>query len=654
METQSPHFPRLFEQAVMGGLKLKNRVVMLPMGTSYATPAGEVTDRTVEYYVERAKGGVGLITVGNISPDQPNALNQLVLDSDWVLMGQYELVEKVHAQGPGIVAQINHPGRQKYPESRTGEELVSSSPLSARLLDDTFPKPRELTRKEIFELIDQYVKAVARAKNVGYDMVELHGAHGYLINQFISSYMNHRTDEFGGSLTNRMRFPLEMIKEVRRAVGPDYPIGFRISAAEFLPGGITLEESSEIAKMLEAAGVTYLSVSAGTFETFDRFADLMGDPEGWKEYIWECIHGTVRIPVIAGGGLRHPDFCERILEQRKADFIGLARPLFADPEWPRKAMEGRPEDIRMCIFCNECLWGSAGRRRGGGARRCTVNAAAGREREFANLVPASVKKNVMVIGGGPAGLEAARVAGLRGHEVVLYEKEREAGGQLLLAGRPRSKRKILWVRDFLVGQLEKLGVEMKLGVTVTPGLVEQVKPDVVVVAAGAVPSLPDIPNAGRENVISGWKLLKGSMRLEKENVIVLGGGLVGCEVAEYLLETGNRVTILEERAALAEDMEPVHRFALLRSFRERGVAELTNRKALQIGERGVEVLNLEKGQNEWVQGDWIMVAVGSKPIDDLLDSVAHLVPEAYSAGDCNRPRVIMEAIYEGALAGRKI
>ncbi|MBN1472746.1 MAG: FAD-dependent oxidoreductase [Syntrophaceae bacterium] len=647
------NFPKLFEHARIGSVKLKNRLVMLPMGTAYASQHGEVTQKTIDYFVERAKGGVGLITLGNVSPYLPNIVNQLVLDSDWVLMGHYELAEKLHAHGAKVCVQINHAGRQKsYNTLLPGEEVVSSSPLASERLGSKFPIPRALEKDEIRWWTEKYATAAMRAKKVGYDMVEVHGGHGYLINQFISPFMNKRTDEYGGTLKNRMRFPLEIIKAVRDAVGPDYPIGFRISADEYVTGGVTIEESTVIVGMLEAAGVDYISVTAGIYESSDKMMCTMRVAEGWRKPLWTAIHKAVKIPVIAGGSLRHPDRCEHILEEDEADFIGLARPLFGDPEWPIKAREGRIEDIRFCISCNECAHESTRRR--SGERHCTINAATGREKEFAEIIPAGVPKKVMVVGAGPAGMEAARIAALRGHQVTLYEKEKILGGQLNLASRPQSKRRILWLRDYLENQLKKLGVNIILETYVTPELVRAIMPDALILAAGAEPIRLDIPGTDANFVLNCWDLLQDKINPRKEKIAVVGGGMIGVEVAEYLLELDNQITIIEQLPFLAEGMEPNHKKQLLDLFDKKGVSILTSRRAVEIKNKQLALLNIATGVNETIAVDRIVVAVGTKPSNALLDEFENIIDDLYVVGDCNKVGFIMEAIYEGSLIGHRL
>lgn len=646
-------YPKLFEPASIGSVKLKNRLIMLPMGTAYASQHGEVTQKTIDYFVERAKGGVGLITLGNVSPHLPNIFNQLVLDSDWVLMGHYELAEKLHAHGAKVCVQISHAGRQKALATLLpGEELVSSSALASEHLGNMFSVPRAMDKDDIKRWIEKYTLTAMRAKRVGYDMVEIHGAHGYLINQFISPFMNKRTDEYGGSLENRMRFPMEIISAVRDLVGRNYPIGFRISADEFVPGGITLKESAVIAEMLESAGIDYISVTAGVHESLDKMMCTMRVAEGWRQPLWTAIHKAVKIPVIAGGSLRHPSRCEQVLQDNEADFIGLARPLYADPKWPIKAKEGRAKEIRLCISCNECAHESTRRR--SGERHCAVNAATGREKDFAVITPTKVQKKVMIIGGGPAGMEAARIAALRGHKISLYEKENYLGGQLIQAGRPQGKRKILWLRDYLEGQFKKLGVDIILNTKATRKLVKEVMPDALVLAAGAEPIQPNIPGIDHQFVVSSWDILRDEIKFGKEKIAVIGGGMIGVETAEYLLESNNTVTIIEQLPDVADGMEPNHKRQLLKLFNDKNVKILTNRKAVEIIPNKIRLTNIASGAEESVDVDRVVIAVGTRPSNTLRDELDGIISDLYVVGDCMRVGFIMEAIYEGSLIGRQI
>ncbi|MBI2910229.1 MAG: FAD-dependent oxidoreductase [Chloroflexi bacterium] len=649
--------PRLFQPGVLGTIRLKNRIVMLPMGTAYASAIGEVTQKTIDYYVERARGGVGMITVGGTSPFGTKNLNQLVLDADWFMAGHYELVEAVHAEDVPICIQLNHPGRQWYPcalDTLEGRQPVSASDVQCFYLGEhPRPKPRPLRKEEIYQIMDKWAEAAGRGKKVGYDMVEIHAGHGYLCEQFMSPYTNKRTDEFGGSLENRMRFPLELLKRVKKVVGDNFPVGFRLGAEEFVEGGITIKDSPAMAKILEDAGAAYLSVTCGIHDTHDKVTDVMRQPEGWKHYIWETIKQATNVPIIGGGGLRTPAFCESILAQGKADFIGLGRPLLADPRWANKAREGTIEDIRPCISCLECMHGSYRRRQGGGARRCSINAATGREGEFLPIRPASVKKKVMVIGGGPAGMEAAWVAAVRGHDVSLYEKGEELGGALLLASVPPGKAKIELFRNYLKTQITKARVKVKLRTEVTPDLVEKENPDVVIVATGARPVKPQSFTTTKD-IPTAWDVLGGKVEIHDKRVIVVGGGMVGVETAEYLAHCGNTVTVVEMLATLASDMEMHNRFGVLQALKEASVTVLTRTEVVEVVEGGIIAVDKDSGEKGFIQGDAVVFAIGAVANRDVAEALEGKFAEVYLLGDCNEPRVIMEAVYEGARVARRV
>ena len=393
-------------------------------------------------------------------------------------------------------------------------------------------------------------------------------------------------------------------------------------------------------------------MSAGCHETQHLSNDITRMEEGFKRPLWEAIKKAVNIPTIAAGGNRNPDKCEAILADGVADFIGLGRPLIADPEWPRKAMEGRVDDIRRCISCGKCLY------KLGGTfiypQSCSVNAAYGREKEWSEVSPAPVTKKVMIVGGGAAGMEAARIASLRGHDVSLYEAGNELGGQLLLASTPPGKQKLLWVRDYLVTQLTKQKVKIRLGVKVTPELIEREQPDVLVIATGARPWVPDIPGIKTEGVISAWDVLKGKAEINHKRVVILGGGMVGCETAEFLAQKDNEVTVVEMLPQVASDMEPTNRRGLLDSLNNLKVSLLTNLRVEEITPAGVRVINTESGQEQTIKADIIVLALGSQPNDDLAEELRRKRVDFYLIGDCREPRDIKEAIYEGSLIGRQI
>lgn len=658
MKKVNPYFPRLFEPGEIGGVKLRNRIVMSPMGMHFAGINGEVTDKTIAHYTERAKGGVGLITVGitDMMPTpQRYTVRLLSLGEDRLLRGHHELTESVHAHGTKISIQLGHIGSQMSIVAAGGKQTLSPSGMQAFFVDGhAYEPPRPMTTAEIYEIAQYFADAAGRAKRSGYDMVEIHGAHGYLVSQFMSPLFNKRTDEFGGSLENRMRFPLEIIRLAKKTVGEDFPISIRISADEFMEGGVTLKESPKMAKMLEEAGVAIINVSAGTHETLHRSNDIMRFPEGLKWDLWKTIKESVSVPTIAGGGHRTPEFCEKLLGEEVADFVTLARQMLADPYWSNKAKEGRVEDINKCIACLMCLYET------GGIPRiwphCSVNAAWGRETypDFAEYKPAAVKKKVFIIGGGPAGMEAARVASLRGHDVALYEKGAELGGQLLLASLSPGKEKLLWPRDYLATQLKKQKVKLKLGAEVTPEMVKKENPDVVVVATGARPLVPDILGVKGKNVSLARDVLQDRVKLKGKKVLILGGGMVGCETAEFLNEKGNDVVVVEMLNDVALDMDPLNRRGLMDALKEYGTRLLVNLEVKEITDKGIVALDKVSGKEESITAEAIVIAMGSQPETSLVVALEDESPEFIVIGDCKEPRRMLDAVYEGSLVGRRI
>jgi 2,4-dienoyl-CoA reductase-like NADH-dependent reductase (Old Yellow Enzyme family)/thioredoxin reductase len=650
-------FPKLFEPGQIGNVRIRNRIVMLPMGTCYAGPYGEVSAKTIDYYTERAKGGTGLITIGYTFIFPRPGSSGLDLSHDRFLSGHFELIEAIHAYGAKVTVQLVHIGRV-WPSHNFDEyHPVSCSDRSVVYLGETrYPTPRPLERGEIYALMDKFAAAAERAMKVGYDMVEIHAAHGYLLGSFLSRFTNNRKDEFGGSLGNRLRFPLGVIKRIKDAVGNDFPVGIRFSADEFLGDeGIDIKESPIMAQEFEKAGVAYISISTGTHENLHKSDEIGRYEEGWKSYIWEAITKAVGVPTIAAGGLKTPAYCEDALAKGNAHFIGMARAVLAEPHWANRTKEGKLDDIRPCISCLECLRGSTiGRRQGGNARRCTVNVALGREREFTELKSATLKKKVMIVGGGPGGMEAARVAAQRGHNVTLYEKSQDLGGQLIYAAKTVGKYRIDNLRNYLINQMRKAGVKVELGKEVTPKLVQEVKPDVVILATGSEPCIPNIPGTDTANITNPLEVLSEKVTLKGQNVVVVGGGATGSETAEYLADRGCKVTLVEMLPKMGLGMEPMTRKGLLDALYEKGVTMLNDREVVRISDKNVEVINKNNGKREAIERDWVVLATGMKPVQKLANELEGEVTELYCIGDCNRWRLMIEAIFEGSQVARVI
>ena len=640
--------PKLFAPGKIGWMELRNRVVMAPMVVQLASENGAVTARTVEHYVRRAKGGAGLLIVeaSFIAPLGKAWPCQLGIDRDALVPGHFDLVEAIHRNGAKVALQLHHGGVRANP-ALTGGVLVAPSAVAE---EGVGAVPRALIESEIEALADSYAHAAQRAQLAGYDAVEFHGAHGYLIHQFLSPASNLRTDAYGGSPENRLRFAGLVVRRVRAAVGARFPLVFRLSAE----GGYGIDEAVTIARALEAWGVDAIHVSVGgtaPVALVPMDTSPMARPEGWLTAHAEAIKKRVSVPVIVVGEIRHPRFAEEVLALGKADFIALARPFLADPDWPAKARSGRDEDIRPCVSCDYCRFAVLFAR----PIRCMVNPEVGREREFAAVVPASAAKRVIVVGGGPGGLEAARIAAVRGHRVVLYERSAELGGQLPLAVLPPQKEKIEWLRQYLIAQARKAGVELHTSTLFRPEALAPGEADVVVMATGARPRQEPVRGAVAGQVVSAWDVLQGCPPAKGLAVVVLGGRQMGCETAEFLAGRGNRVTLVSRSPAadLAGDVVASYRAPLLARLRRLGVALRTGCDVREL-RNGEAIVVAEGGGEQTVGADLVVLARGSVPEPTALALLRTVVPEVYAVGDCVEPRAIPEALYEGALAGSRI
>ncbi|MFC2019158.1 FAD-dependent oxidoreductase [Chloroflexota bacterium] len=635
---------KLFQPCHIGKMQLRNRTVMAAMNTGLDNNGGEISALRIDHYARMAEGGIGLIIVEAISILQHRrAAPVMAINSDVFIPGWKRMVDAVHAHGAKIAPQITHNGRQN--PSAAERNLVAPSAIPCMVYRQT---PRALTIGEIEGIVEKFALTAKRSQEIGFDAVEIHGAHGYLIDQFLSPYTNKRTDKYGGDMAGRMKLSLDIVKHTRETVGPDFPIIFRLSADEHVPGGLTLKDTSLIAQRLEEAGVDCLDVSAGIAETRQWYIQPYFLPHGCLIDLAEGIKKVVKIPVIAVGKI-NAVMAEQVIAEGKADLVAFGRPLFADPEMPNKAREGRLDDIRQCIYCNHCY----DQRCNHQASECSVNATLGKSTGY-EVAPASKRKKVLIAGGGPAGMEAARVSSLRGHQVILCEKESKLGGQLRLACVPPYKQDIANLTDYLTTQMSKLGVDIRLGQEVTPELVAEIKPDAVIVATGATPATPTFPGMEEANVVQAWDVLAGKKVGDK--IVIIGGGRVGCELAEFLADQGKKVTIVRAMGLgpIAGDVGISTRPFLLTRLKERGVRIETDFKVDKIMSYGVAITSEDKrGYVEFIEADNIILAPPAQSNRLVVDQLTGKV-ELYTVGDCVQPRLIVDAIHDAFRISREL
>ncbi len=651
----------LFQPIKIGSMELKNRLVMAPMGTGFPNPDGTVNQRTIDYYAERAKGEVGLIIVEGACVDAPQGSagfrSELRVDDDRYIDGLRKLTDAIHnmstiKNGTKVSLQLLHAGRYSR-STATGLQPVAPSPIASRY---TGEMPRELSATEAEAIIEKFAEAARRAREAGFDAIELIGSTGYLISQFFSPLTNKRTDRFGGDVISRCTFVVEIIQHIREKIGSEFPVDCKLSVDEYLPGGTTIEDSKVIAKEIEKAGGSMLHAWAGWHESPVAMLPMSVE-RGAFVFLAEALKQAVSLPIIAVGRINEPLLAARIITEGKADLVAMGRALLADPYLPKKAAEGDLEDIRKCIACCRCFDNIMSSIKGVKSLPiiCSINAEMGREGEGL-IKPTNDPKRVLVVGGGPAGMETARVAALRGHTVTLWEERDRLGGNLNMAVIPPHKEEINNLIEYLSYQMRCQHVKVELGKKVTPEVVLKENADVVVIASGAIPITPEIPGVDRRRVITAIDALSADSLSGKE-VVIIGGGLVGCETSEYLTSKGKKVTVIARREAIATDVGPSNRWVLLKRLRGLGIQMLTSIAVKEITAN--EVVIEREGRTETLKADLVVLARGLKPRSELWESLSHnttsgKVPRLYTTGDCSQVGKILEAIHDGFRIGCEI
>lgn len=638
----------LFSPFKIRGVELRNRIVMAPTGTGFGNVGGTASDKTMNFYARRAMGGVGMIILETTTVDPSGLISKtrLRIDDDRFIEGLSILTRKIKAHGARVAIQLSHRGGQATKEEIGDTPVAPSSVLAPGFRE----KPRELSAGEIRKLVETFAEAARRAKQAGFDAVEVHGAHGHLICQFLSGATNFRKDEFGGDIEGRTRFAREIVGRIKMKIGGDFPVIFRISADEHMENGIKLEEAKIMAQLLEKAGVDLFHVSGGHYSNlYEWVVPPMMQPPGCLVPLAAGIKGAVSVPVMAVGKIHDPLLAESILQEGKADLIATSRALIADPDFPQKVLEKREKEIRRCIACNTCI---DSRVRLKSQVRCAVNPEVGKEGGDP-YKPTSAPKKVLVIGGGPGGMEAARVAKIRGHQVTLWEQADRLGGQLLLAAKAPSKLDMQNIIDYYKYQLEKLGVVVQLKKKATLPLIEEMNPEATVVAAGVYPGNPEIEGIDRSNVVRASEVLGEKVELTGKRIVIIGGGAGGCETAEFLRAKGFTPTIVEMLEDIGGYLQPTLKEMFRRKLSLRGVEILTRSKATRV-EEGRVVFQDEKGKEQSIGANIVILATGSRSNDGLMKALREKGRPFFPVGDCIEPRKVIDAIHEGFSVGCQI
>lgn len=638
-------FKSMFTPIKIGPMTVPNRFVVPPMGNNFANTDGTMSDNSLAYYRERAIGGFGLITFEATVVDKKakGGPRKPCLFDDSTIDSFKRVIDACHEAGAKISIQLQHAG----PE---GNAAVAGHPIkAASAIPSCFGRntPVAISREEIYELIELYGDAAVRAQKAGADAVEVHCAHGYLVNSFLSPRTNKRVDEFGGTFENRMRLPRLIIENIRKKVGDSMAILCRINSSDEVAGGLDVHDNATIAAYLEECGVDGLHVSRAVHIKDEYMWAPTVLHAGFSADLVTEIKKAVTIPVITVGRFTEPHFAELLVRQGRCDLVAFGRQSLADPHTPNKAKEDRLQELNPCIAC---LQGCVQNMYQGKPVKCLVNPFLGHEAE---VKPAEASKKVIVVGGGVGGMLAGYTAAMRGHDVTLFEATDILGGQMRLAAYPPGKGDITNMVRSYVAKCEQYGVKIRMNTKVTPELIKEEAPDVVILATGATPLVLPIPGINESGVINAVDLLDGKASCG-EKVLVVGGGMVGCETAAFLGEQEHDVTVIELRDKVGADVISEHRKFLMRDFAEYKIKEVTGAKVAQFFEDGVSY-TLADGSEHRLEGfDSVVLAMGARAYDPLSEEVKKIVEETYIIGDAVRARRALDATNEALEVAMKI
>lgn len=681
-------YETLLSPLKIGTMELKNRTVMTAAEVSLGQTDGTPTEKLMAYYEERAKGGVALIIPGITRVNDDGAAStytQLAMSHDYQIEPMRRFADRIHSHGAKLGIQLHHPGRQGYSSSihslpmvipavklfpgmlktifkctpilmnleKKGKLWPVQAPSKCELANHGAMRIKQMSHRQVKKLINDFIKAAERCKKAGVDVVELHGGHGYIIQQFISPNTNRRTDEYGGSFENRMRFVTEIIDGIRDRCGEDYPIMVRMTADEMydrigLPGkGYDLEYGKRVAKRLEELGVNAIDVTSACYDAYNYWLEPTSFEPGWRKYLSREIKSVVSIPVGGANVIRTPEQAERQLAEGDQDFIGSARTFICDPHWVKKAEEGRENEIRRCIGCLNCIRSFMTNAWVGEPCECALNMGVGKEKEYFNPERIGEGRKIVVIGAGPAGLTAAQTLAMRGFSVTVLEKDEKPGGQVITAAACHLKDKLYWSIEDLCVNAKKAGAEILLGTEATAETVAAYEPYAVVVASGGIPLRPaSIPGIDGENVVTAPEIIMGEKRMENKKVVVVGSGITGLEVTEFLNDAGCTVTVVE----MASEIAPGAWFQLVDDELERikpfGTEFKTGTKLVAIEDGAVLVENAATGERSRIPAEGVVLSLGVRPLDGIVKELAAAgIQRIVKVGDAKRSGTIADACH---------